>query len=274
MSQTRDKKAVANVFLPRICGYDVRILAQLDHNVVRDLARLSEAWLLSHLLICWAPAYAMWLMERSLSLSVLTAFITFAFLLNLLRVSVAGGGVGAHATADEVQKWRPALGPGMILLALGVLMASPAQLPLWDRLEPQIAAHRRTLEQKHSAAAVALGLESTTGKFQRAVSDCAFMVQRFRLIWSKPTRAAGLALFYCLLILLPELFGRFFVLTSRRAYERNRWRDMQRLVVIHMHENEHVVQTALARWPTYRRPAAGSSQSSGRASHPLAETLL
>jgi hypothetical protein len=176
----------------------------------------------------------------------------------LLRLVIAGSGAAPHLSEESVRDYRPALGPTFVLSMLAVLLAQPAQLPLWqEQLAPAVAAHRAHLLDQQGALARELGQPVHT-EFRNELAQSDFLAFRVRAIWKDPQRAFMLSALYWLLVLLPTLTGRFIALNALREYERARWLAARVQI---QHEGEDAfarMDAALAPYPSYRRPMYSS----------------
>jgi hypothetical protein len=237
--------------LSTLLGYDHSVLARLPIQHARQIARVAEAWLLSCALLASPLAYAVWLVEHSLSLAVLCGVGTFLLVLNMLRLVAAGGGAAPHFSRSQVEAYRPALGPTVLVGVLALLFAQPAQLPLWSQtLAEPVAAHRQTMIEQHERSLSALHL-ADDGNYQRELARCEFLVLRLTLLWQQPARAVRLTAIYLLLVLLPALGARMFALDSLRAYERARWERGRRGIVREAHAAQREVDALLSKFASF-----------------------
>lgn len=238
--------------LPALLGYEAELMAALPDGEQRQIERVCEAWLLSSVLLTAPLAYAAWLVEHSLLLSLVLAAGALFVVMNMLRLSIAGGGVAAGATQQEVARYRPALGATAVIGVLALLFAQPAQLPLWKgELDATVAAHRQALIAQHARALSALG-QSQGDRYSEQLTRCDFVVLRLTTLWkTAPTRGLQLTAFYVLLVLLPTLWARFVALGALQAFALARWRRDRGLIVARYRESERVRDALLARFSSY-----------------------
>jgi hypothetical protein len=237
--------------LPAWFGYDRSLLAQLADGEQRQIERLAEAWLLSSALLACPLAYAAFLIEHSLTLALVLGAGMLFVVTNMLRLSVAGGGVSAAAEQRALSVYTPALGATMVIGMLALLFAQPAQLPLWkSELDPVVNEHRQALIADHDRSLAALG-QAASDPYRAELARCDFVVLRLTTIWKTPTRALQLTAFYVLVVLLPTLWARFVALAALRAYARARWQSERRLISRAHGENERARSALLARFPSY-----------------------
>jgi hypothetical protein len=237
--------------LPALLGYDRSLLAQLADGEQRQIERLAEAWLLSSLLLACPPAYAAFLIEHSLVLALVLGAGMLFVVTNMLRLSVAGGGVSAAAEERALRAYTPALGATVVIGMLALLFAQPAQLPLWKaELDPVVGEYRQALIADHDRLLAALGRDASD-PYRAELARCDFVVLRLTTIWKTPTRALQLTAFYLLVVLLPTLWARFVALDALRAYARARWQSERRLILRAHGENERTRSALLARFPSY-----------------------
>jgi len=237
--------------LPVLLGYDRSLLERLADGEQRQIERVAEVWLLSSVLLACPVGYAAFLIEHSLALSLTLGAGALFVVLNMLRLSIAGGGVSAPAERAEVLDYRPALGATFVIGALALLFAQPAQLPLWKaELDPVVDQHRQELIVNHERSQAALGHE-LDDSYRSEVARCDFVVLRLQAMWKTPTRALQLSAFYVLVVLLPTLWARFIALDALRAYALARW-QRDRRVIVHAHgQSERERTRLLARFPSF-----------------------
>jgi hypothetical protein len=237
--------------LPVLVGYDATLLARLSESSQRHIARVAEAWLLSCALLASPVAYAAWLIEHALWLALLLGAFTFAMVLNLVRLTSAGGGAATHASEARVRRYRPALGASVVIGLLALLFAQPAQLPLWKaQLDGPVAAQRELLGRQHEQALSALGM-AADDDYRRTLSRCDFLVLRLKHMWRAPTRALQLTGLYAIAVLLPAVWARIVALAALREYALLRWRRDRRAIVRAHRAATRAVQAELARYPSY-----------------------
>jgi hypothetical protein len=237
--------------LPALVGYDSALLAQLPEASQRHIARVAEAWLLSCALLASPVAYAVWMIEHTLWLSLLLGAFTFAMVLNLVRLTSAGGGAAGHASEEVVREYRPALGASLVIGMLALLFAQPAQLPLWKaELDAPVAAQRAALIAQHEQGLHNLGI-ADDGDYGRQLARCDFLVLRLEAMWRSPTRALQLTGLYVLMVLVPAVWARIVALSALREYAHLRWKRDRRAIVRETRASECVAEAELARFPSY-----------------------
>ena len=100
------------------------------------------------------------------------------YLLNLLRVAVAGGGVGPQQPLAEVTHWMPRTVPLVMLAFLGLFFAQPLILGLLSaEQDPQVEVLRRALATLHTTAV----LRSVAEERTRATATLAAATARLAL---------------------------------------------------------------------------------------------
>lgn len=242
--------------LPAWLGYDRGLLSELGEGEQRQIERMAEAWLLSCALLACPLAYAAFLIEHSLALALALAVGILFVVTNMLRLSVAGGGVTAAADEQTLNAYRPALGATVVFGLLALLFAQPAQLPLFQReLDPIVEAQRATLVAEHEGVASAVSEESREA-YRAELARCEFVVLRLTTIWKSPTRALQLTACYMLVVLAPMLWARFVALDAVRAYVRARWRNERALIQAAHAASERTRRALLARFPSYTPSAS------------------
>jgi hypothetical protein len=237
--------------LPALVGYDSALMARLPESSQRHIARVAEAWLLSCALLASPVAYAAWLIEHQLWLALLLGAFTFVMVLNLVRLSSAGGGAATHASGEEVSDYRPALGASLVIGLLALLFAQPAQLPLWKaELDGPVQAQRALLIAQHEQALDNLGL-GNAGEYRMKIARCDFLVLRLQHMWRSPTRALQLTGLYILAVLVPAVWARIVALGALREYARARWQRDRRSIVRDTRATARRVEAELTRFPSY-----------------------
>jgi hypothetical protein len=244
--------------LPEIFGYDPLLLAQLKPRRRRTVSLLAEAWIISSAALAASVGYAIWLVEHSLWVSLLCALAMGLVVINLLRLVVAGSGAAPHLSMEHVSEYRPALGPAFVLSMLAVLLAQPAQLPLWQaELAAPVAEHREQLLAQQEQLAHTLG-HPVQRAFRRELTESEFLAWRVRAIWKDPQRAFVLSALYWFLVLLPTLAGRFIALSALREYERARWVAARAQIQAEGEAAAARVHSELAPYASYRAPSFSS----------------
>jgi hypothetical protein len=145
-------------------GYDPRAVAALSAGHARALAVVSLSALPGLAMTMLSAGYGAWLASGLVPLGVAVGVGAGLYLFNLLRLSIAGGGVAPHQPVKEIRAWSPRVVPLVMLAVVGVFLAQP--LLLWGlrpRHDPTIAALRTSLRTLHDA--------SVLGPVQRALAD-------------------------------------------------------------------------------------------------------
>lgn len=141
---------------PRVAallGYDPHRVADLRPELQRALAMVALAAFPGVSLLAGSAAYGAWLASDAVGLAIAVGVGAGLYLLNLLRVAVAGGGVGPQQPLAEVTHWRPRTVPLVMLALLGVFFAQPLILGLLSfEHDPKIEVLRRTLALMHTTA--------------------------------------------------------------------------------------------------------------------------
>ena len=93
--------------LAALLGYDPHRVADLRPELQRALAMVALAAFPGIALLAGSAAYGTFLASDALGLSIAVGIGAGLYLLNLLRVAVAGGGVGPQQPLAEVTQWMP-----------------------------------------------------------------------------------------------------------------------------------------------------------------------
>lgn len=248
--------ALLNLF-----GYDDELSSQLSLVDRQRLGTVAAGWLLSLLFLAVPAGYALWLIERSLLLALVTGAGTFVLTLNLLRVATAGGGLQAGSSATQLRDYRPGLAPAVFVALLGLIFAQPAQLPLnagW--LEPLIEQHREQLAEQHRERVGEMPDARTPEAYRAELGNCAFVVKRLALLWDRPNAAARFSALYCLVILLPAFFGQFVALDAARRYQLLRYRRAMRFVGAETRTLAARMNDVLSHYPAFQASLAARAQ--------------
>lgn len=145
-------------------GYDPVLVAPLPVGHQRSLAVVAACALPGLFALALSAAYGTYLASDTLALAVVVGVGAGLYLLNLLRVSVAGGGAAAHQPVRQASTWAPRAVPLIMLALLGGFFAQP--LALWwfaDEQDEAIARLKASLGQMHEAAVL--------GTARRALDD-------------------------------------------------------------------------------------------------------
>ena len=213
-----------------LAGYDPAVVRALGPSSARRLSLIALAHALPCGLMGGAAGYATYLTQPSTVLAVAAGVAFGAFVLNLLRVSVAGGGMAPHKTATQSERFRPAMPPVIVIALLAALLAQPAILPLFaNELEPAIAAHRAGLLRQHRAIPEPERVtpSSEAGRLRREraeryadnVASASFAARRVTLVWRQPLRPSLLSFAFVLACVLPLLLARLPLVGVVRHYE-------------------------------------------------------
>lgn len=149
--------------LAALLGYDPYRVADLRPELQRALALAALAAFPGIALLAGSAAYGAFLASDVVALSVAVGIGAGLYLLNLLRVAVAGGGVGPQQPLAEVTHWMPRTVPLVMLAFLGLFFAQPLILGLLaSEQDPKIEVLRRTLALMHTTAVLrTVGEEKT-----------------------------------------------------------------------------------------------------------------
>lgn len=149
--------------LAALLGYDPYRVADLRPELQRALALTALAAFPGIALLAGSAAYGAFLASDVVALSVAVGIGAGLYLLNLLRVAVAGGGVGPQQPLAEVTHWMPRTVPLVMLAFLGLFFAQPLILGLLaSEQDPKIEVLRRTLALMHTTAVLrTVGEEKT-----------------------------------------------------------------------------------------------------------------
>ena len=164
--------------LAALLGYDPHRVADLRPELQRALALSALAAFPGIVLLAGSAAYGAFLASDVVGLSVAVGLGAGLYLLNLLRVAVAGGGVGPQQPLAEVTHWMPRTVPLVMLALLGLFFAQPLILGLLSaEQDPTIEELRRSLGTLHAAGV----LRSVAEERTRAVAALAAATARFEL---------------------------------------------------------------------------------------------
>jgi hypothetical protein len=134
-------------------GYDPERVAELSPGQQRALALVALTSAPALGLFSGAAGYGLYLASDRVDLGVVGGVGAGLSLLNLLRLAVAGGGVGPQQPYARVTTWMPRTAPLVMLALLGVFFAQPlilaASAPEQD---PAIDELRRALVAAHADA--------------------------------------------------------------------------------------------------------------------------
>jgi hypothetical protein len=162
--------------LAALLGYDPHRVADLRPELQRALALSALSAFPGIVLLAGSAAYGAFLASDVVGLSLAVGLGAGLYLLNLLRVAVAGGGVGPQQPLAEVTHWRPRTVPLVMLALLGLFFAQPLILGILSaEQDPKIEALRRSLATLHTAGV----LRSVAEERTRATSALAAATARF-----------------------------------------------------------------------------------------------
>jgi len=258
-----------------LAGYDPEVVRALGPSSARQLSSIALAHGLPIVLMGAAAGYATQLAHGVVAVSVAAGLAFGAFVANLLRVSVAGGGMAPHKTLAQSERFRPAMPPVLVLSLLSALLAQPAMLPLFaGELEPQVAAHRAQLLRQHRGDARADGVTegSEAGRLRRQraeryarnVARASFEARRVTLVWQRPLRPSLFTLAFVLLCTSPLLLARLPLVSAVRHYELLRRDQLQ--VLLHALDvaTTREVHAELSRYASYDASHDGPPPAGGR----------
>ena len=144
-------------------GYDPHRVAELPPAQRRALAAVALASVPGVALLAVSAGYGAWLASDVIGLSVAVGLGAGFYLLNLLRVAVAGGGVGPQQPLAIVTTWMPRTVPLLMLGLLGAFFAQPVILGLLTGEQDQrVDELRRALGAMHTAAVLHPVIEERT----------------------------------------------------------------------------------------------------------------
>lgn len=243
--------------LAALLGYDPALLNTVSVAHRQQLDALSQAWLVSCIVLAAPAGLAIWLVEHSLPLCLLMTAGVFILVLNLLRLIHAGGGTAVQLPFPK--DYRPSLLPIVLLLGLALMMAQPAQLVRSsDQHRSEVEQHRSALVASHLASQAALRGTSkeleNDDDFLSEMQECEFIVLRLRLLWSSPRSAVLWTALFSGLVLLPAALAHVCWSKAVFAYERARY--LRAAQSFHADERrvEQKVTAILEQFVTYRPP--------------------
>jgi hypothetical protein len=256
---------MANERLLATLGYDPSVLAALSEVERRQMRGAASAWLLACAGIGVIGGYATRFVEPWLWLSVSVAVAVALLALNLLRVTIAGGGVSPGCTATELERWKPGAAPAVVLGVVVALLAQPAQLPLWgSELSTLVEQHRQNVVAEQAAAAAALGQADALAHYHAHLGATDFPALRIQLIWHRPVQAARWTAVFCLIVLVPAIWSRSVAVRALRAYERERERRVRQRRIALARATDARVAALLSAWRDYEPSEASQLDTFGR----------
>lgn len=180
--------------LAALLGYDPSRVAELLPGHQRALAAAALAAVPGVALLSLSAAYGTWLASDVVALGLAVGVGVGAYLLNLLRVAVAGGGVGPQQPIAVVTTWRPRTVPLFMLALLGVFFAQPLVLGLLaGEQDASIAELRRALVETHAKAVLAPALELEKTASSAAADAHARFVARQAVLAERRRELSSLA---------------------------------------------------------------------------------
>ncbi len=136
-------------------GYDPAVMQTLTVPHVRALAVVAWCALPALVVVSASAAYGTWLASDVVPLAAVVGVSAGLYLVNLLRLSTAGGGVAPHEDAVRARSWSPRVVPLVILAVLGGFFAQPLLLASLARAQdPAVDELRGALVKMHEDAAV------------------------------------------------------------------------------------------------------------------------
>jgi hypothetical protein len=134
-------------------GYDPDRVAELPASMRRALGLVALAALPALVLLTVSAGYGAWLASDAKALGVAVGVGAGLYLLNLLRVAVAGGGVGPQQPFARVTTFMPRTVPLVMLGLLGIFFAQPLILGwLSSEQDRDIDELRQALVTMHATA--------------------------------------------------------------------------------------------------------------------------
>lgn len=142
-----------NPWLASRLGYDPARVAELPARMQRALALVALASAPAVVLLTLSAGWGAYLASGLVPLALGVGAFAGFYLLNLLRVAVAGGGVGPQQPYAQVTTWMPRTVPLVMLGFLGMFFAQPVALAVFKREhDPRIEELRRSLARLHASA--------------------------------------------------------------------------------------------------------------------------
>lgn len=150
--------------LATVLGYDPAHLSALTAPQRRALGVVALAAAPGVVVLAIAAGYGAFLASDQLVIAVPVGFAAGAYLANLLRVAVAGGGVAAHQSVRHATMWVPRVVPLTMLALLGVFFAQPLILAV-------LASEQDAAVEELSAALVAMHEAAVTQPVHAALLE-------------------------------------------------------------------------------------------------------
>jgi hypothetical protein len=159
-------------------GYDPSRVAELSPRLQRALFLVALASVPSVVLLTASAGYGAFLASDSAVLGGAVGLGAGLYLLNLLRVAVAGGGVGPQQPFGVVTTWMPRTVPLVMLGLLGVFFAQPLILAvLKGEQDASVEELRRSLTALH-ASAVLKAVAEEQGRAEAAQHEATQRLER------------------------------------------------------------------------------------------------
>lgn len=155
--------------LARFIGYDPTHVEPLPVAQRRALAGVAAGLWPGTALIGLSAGYGAFLTSDSVGLGVVVGLVAPLYLVNLMRVSVAGGGVAPHQSLKTTATWTPRVVPLVMLACLGGFFAQPLiLLALESEHDPMIRELQTALTEMHEQA-VAFPARAALSEAKRAL---------------------------------------------------------------------------------------------------------
>jgi hypothetical protein len=233
-----------------LAGYDPALVARLPERQRADLSLVSVAWCWAALGLAAPMAYVAALLTHSFWLSLAVALGVLAMLLQLVRLTVAGGGMSLDSA--DGRAYRPGRAPLLWLALLGALFALPAQLPLWHHTHARLVADERaSLLAMHQRAMAATPAVASRDRYAHELVRCEFVVLRLKALLQQPAQAGRYGSVYLLLLLAPMMFARTQARSTLRAYDELKAAQARRLIARDAEATRRTLESMLARYPSH-----------------------
>jgi hypothetical protein len=249
-------------FIAARLGYDPDRVAELPALQQRALALAALAAAPAVGLLGASAAYGAFLSSDTWAVGIPVGVGAGLYLFNLLRVAVAGGGVGPQQPYGRITTFFPRTVPLVMLALLGVFFAQPLLLGLLAReQDAEIDALRASLLRTHQQAMVkeqstpSARLEAEQIEpYRRHLAHSHFLLRRVQLTWERPQRAALFSFAMVLLMVLPWLASATIARRAARAYEAGRWKTNRAIIDAAWAQARRLEEQALRQWATYEGP--------------------
>jgi hypothetical protein len=248
--------------LASLLGYDPTRVAELPARQRRALAGVALSSVPGILMLTVSAGYGTWAASDSPPLAGAAGLGAGAYLLNLLRVAVAGGGVAPQQPLAKVTSWMPRTVPLVMLGLLGFFFAQPLMLALLAKEhESTVDALRQELASRHTEALRRTALAASPraeldGRemtpYANHLARSHFLLRRVQLTWERPLRAIPLSAAMVVLLVLPWVAAATLARAASQAYEAARWQANRAIIDAAHAETRQFETEALGRWPTFR----------------------